>query len=86
MKSAGLYGSKGVDRLANQGPQHQDFTTLHTQKQFQKVRHDAGLTGFSVPHNLAFLPTCETTIKLTPALSVCSRRLDLIEIGILHFR
>lgn len=43
--------------MANEVPLHRDFTTFRLQKQFQKVRHDAGLTGFSVPHNLAFLPT-----------------------------
>ena len=68
--------------MANQGPQHQDFTTLHAQKQFQKLPDDAGLTGFSVPHNLAFLPTCEITTIHQPTLSV----LRSTESGTLVFR
>ena len=55
MNSVGLDKRESLRIVANQGPQHQDFTTFRFQKQFQKVRHDAGLTGFIAPHNLAFL-------------------------------
>jgi len=81
VNSTGLLWLKKVESLANQGPQHQDFTTLHMQKQFQKLPDDTGLTGFSVPHNLAFLPACEITTILQPTLRVCWAQVALTKVG-----
>jgi hypothetical protein len=51
--------------VANQEPLHQDFTTFCFEKQFQKVPHDAGLTGFIAPHNLAFLSNTRDYTRLS---------------------
>jgi len=65
VNSAGLDWLESVRIVANQVPRHQDFTTLRFKKQFQKVPHYAGLTGFIAPHNLAFLSNTRICTRLS---------------------